>query len=682
MPKNYKKKRSKKRVNWKRLARNLLLFALVTLILVFAVTLFPLYWPILLNGLKSATSYMLRIALNLPSLLRSYVPSMLSWYFGEWPSIFLFVLTILFLTVYLYRGKPHILFLWLFLLFLSGQAWSGYLYPNYPLYKEPTRWIGRLGVYLFETLAIPLGELPAIVIYSFLTLIFFIFTLFGLKKIIFSLRKPNSSTSLTKPPKPRPKLKPSSLELTTEYILPSSDMLKEHPTKTELINKDRLAAIVDETINSFGINGMVDEVTTGPTFLRVTVKVERGTRLNQLTSISNELSMALGVSKVRIDAPIPGKPNTVAIEVPREKRSIVSIKNIIKSQEFNSSNTPLPLVLGLADNPIVEDIRNLPHLLIGGSSGTGKTICLHSILCGILFTSTPREVRIVLIDPKRVEFIDYEGIPHLLYPVITEVNTAVRVLKLLTHEMDNRYKLFEEKRVSDLQSYNKIVNEQEKLPYILIVVDELADMISLNKESEKFIVRLAQKARAAGINLIVATQRPTINVVTGLIKTNFSSRIAFAVPTQIDSRIILDRGGAEKLLGKGDMLYLSQEASKPKRIQGAFLDKEELRAIISHWKKQLKEAPLAPPEEPLSQEELEYDEEIDPLTREVVKIILQHGMASTSLLQRRLSIGYARAARILDYLEHRGIVGPGESSKPRKLLITKWENLPPDLFES
>ncbi|MBT9164450.1 MAG: DNA translocase SpoIIIE [candidate division WS2 bacterium] len=651
--------------------RNLILLTAVIISFVLAITYLPQYFGKIYSGLKE-------FAVSLPGLLKSYIPSMIIWIFGEWPGGIMVLLLFSIIIHYLYTARVSIIYFWVLLLFLSIQGFSGFFHPQYKIFREPSPWVGYLGVYLFQILAIPLGEWLALFIYSLTSLLMVVLV------IVFFKKRPRTLVirePIEQIPPVRPRIrKVQDLQnkgTAGEYVLPTTDLLKAHPVKIDTINKERLSAVLQDTMQSFGIVGSVEKIISGPTILHVEAKLEKGTRVKEVKSISDELSMALGVSRIRIDAPLPGKPDMLAIEVPRERRSLVTVKEILQSSDFQNSSLQIPLVLGreVTGQIIIDDLRNAPHLLVGGATGTGKTICLHSIITGILYRFSPSKMKLVLIDPKRVEFSIYSELPHLLTPVVTEIGTAIKILKLMTREMDNRFHMLGEKRVRDITGYNKVCSSEERMPFIVVVVDELADlMMQMARDAEKYIVRLAQKARSTGIHLIIATQRPSAEVVTGLIKTNFPNRIALAVPSQIDSRVIIDRPGAEKLLGKGDMLYLTQDGIRLRRIQGAFMDEEEVAAVVNNWSRQVKEPPeyLIPEDDDLLEEnnQFEFDEE-DPLMEEITRFVLTLDSISVSLLQRRFRLGYGRAARIVDELEARGLVGPLEGNKKRKVLVGK-----------
>jgi len=465
-----------------------------------------------------------------------------------------------------------------------------------------------------------------------------------------------------------------------EWEYPTLDLLND-PVEggVERGDIEKNAELIEQTLSSFGINARVADVNLGPTVTQYALEAERGTKLSAITNLSSDLALALAskTGTVRIEAPIPGK-SQVGVEVPNPKPGLVTLKEIMKSEEMENNKSKLAVALGrdVSGSPVVDELERMPHALIAGATGSGKSIMMRSMLATVLFRTSPEEVRLILVDPKRVEFSGYNGIPHLLMPVIVEPEKTLPALKWAVGEMGKRYKMLQDAGARDIESYNG--KAAEKMPYILIVVDELADIMVVSPaEVEKTITRLAQMARATGIHLLLATQRPSTDVLTGLIKANIPCRIAFNVTSQVDSRVIMDMPGAEKLLGKGDMLYLPPDRSKPTRIQSPFVSNEEMDRLIGF----LKNSGWAPDyiEEEIQTMEREVErlgEPTDPLFEEAVEAVTQYERASASLLQRRLSIGYARAARILDELEARGIVGPAEGSKPREVLRRNFEEIP------
>lgn len=440
------------------------------------------------------------------------------------------------------------------------------------------------------------------------------------------------------------------------------------------------AEVIEKTLESFGISAKVVEVNPGPAVTQYALEVALGTKLSKITALSTDLAMALAAptGQIRIEAPIPGR-SLVGVEVPNYSLEFVPLKQMLTCEKMKKAKSKLTVALGLnvAGEPVIADIGRMPHILIAGATGSGKSVCIHSFITTILFRASPDEVKFILIDPKRVELTQYNGIPHLLTPVIVEPEKVLSALKWAIGEMDRRYKLFAEVGVRNLDAYNEL-SGFAAMPYIVIIIDELADIILFAPaDVEDAICRIAQMARATGIHLIVSTQRPSVDVLTGLIKANIPCRIAFNVSSQVDSRVIIDMPGAEKLLGRGDMLFIPPDQAKPTRIQGTFVSDGEIQKIIEflkregiapQYKEEVTEIPsgvkLGMAEEP---------EEKDALFDEAVRVIRQYDRASASLLQRRLKIGYARAARIIDQMEKVGIVGPAEGAKPREVFVKNAE---------
>lgn len=458
--------------------------------------------------------------------------------------------------------------------------------------------------------------------------------------------------------------------LVWEY--PPLDLLSDGMDK-EAVRGDikRNAQTIEKTLESFGIRARVVEINQGPAVTQYGLESAQGTKIAKITNLQNDLALALAspTGSVRIVAPIPGK-SLIGIEVPNISASIVSLKNILRSEPMKNVKPKLTVALGcdVSGQVIIDNISRMPHILVAGATGSGKSVLLHSFISTILFRATPDEVKFILVDPKRVELPRYNGIPHLLTPVIVDPDKSLPALQWLLREMERRYLLFEKVNARDINAYNEASGFQA-LPYILYIVDELADlMIRAAVEVEKSICRLAQMARATGIHLILATQRPSVDVLTGLIKANIPCRIAFSVISQIDSRVIIDHIGAEKLLGRGDMLFLPPDASKPTRIQGVYVAEQELRNLIN-FLKQSSVKPEYKDEVTTTSVPTQLEEPEDELFNEAVTAVWEAGKASASLLQRRLRIGYARAARILDEMEQRGIVGSQDGSKARNVLI-------------
>ena len=479
---------------------------------------------------------------------------------------------------------------------------------------------------------------------------------------------------------------------TFQYQYPPIELFERSPDESDPTAQDELKAnaqkLVD-TLESFGVRTRVLDISRGPAVTRYEVQPMAGVKISRITSLADDIALNLAVADVRMEAPIPGKP-AVGIEVPNHKKTPVYIRSIFESQSFLRMTSPLGIALGkdIAGVAQVTDLCKMPHLLIAGSTGSGKSVCVNSIIMSLLFRSSPEDVKLLLIDPKVVELAEYNGIPHLLMPVVTEPRKAAGALGSAVQEMERRYRLFAENNVRDIKSFNKLAAEQpelEKMPYIAIIIDELADlMMVVGKDVEDSICRIAQKARAAGMHLIVATQRPSVDVITGLIKANIPSRIAFAVSSQVDSRTILDGAGAEKLLGQGDMLFMPVGAPKPTRIQGTFVRDEEISRVLDFIKSsatvQYDEAMIEAMEKHAIQDgkkgggaDAEEDAGSDPMFKQAVDVVIDAGQASTSLLQRRCKLGYARAARIMDEMEQKSIIGPYEGAKPRAVLISRQQ---------
>lgn len=438
------------------------------------------------------------------------------------------------------------------------------------------------------------------------------------------------------------------------------------------------ADIIEKTLDSFGITARIVEVNKGPAVTQYALGIVRGTKLSRITALSNDLALALAAStgQVRIEAPIPGR-SLVGIEIPNKKPELVTLKKMLSSAIFlnNPSLLYVPLGLDVSGNPQALNIAKMPHVLIAGTTGSGKSVLLNSWICTLLFRTKPEELRMILVDPKRVELTLYNGIPHLLTEVIVEAEKIISALKWTVSEMEARYKMFAKAGARNIEGYNSL-EEVEKIPYIVLIIDELADlMVFAPGDAEDLITRVAQMARATGIHLMLATQRPSVDVITGLMKANIPARIAFNVASMIDSRVVLDMPGAEKLLGRGDMLFLPPDQAKPRRIQGPFISEKDVLQIVKFLKQQV---PMVHYTEEVTSQEVSLktvrggtalvSEEKDPLFLSAIEIISQFDKASASLLQRRLSIGYARAARILDQLEAEGYVSPAEGSKPREVL--------------
>jgi DNA segregation ATPase FtsK/SpoIIIE, S-DNA-T family len=476
------------------------------------------------------------------------------------------------------------------------------------------------------------------------------------------------------------------LPVVGDYQFPPLDLLEAEHGTPNAGDVKIYSAIIKKTLANFDIPVEISEVNIGPAVTQYAFKPAEGIKLSRIVALSNDLSLALAAHPIRIEAPIPGR-SLVGIEIPNRVRTVVRLRNIMENTQFRDSVSPLLLGLGkdVAGNHIFADLARMPHLLIAGATGTGKTIGLNNIILSLIYRNPPSRLRFILVDPKRVEFPVYNELPHLLTPVILDTQRAINALKWLVKEMERRFQVLSGARCRDIGSYHQMsqtgvkdTEEFESMPYIVLIIDELADLMAARgKELEGLIVRLAQMARAVGIHLVLATQRPSVEVITGLIKANITSRVAFQVASQVDSRTILDGAGAEKLLGQGDMLYISSDFTRPRRIQGAYVSDKDVKKVANWISKESKEFVRDHiGEDELSQSAkdgvlapgaLETSESDDPLYEEAKRVVIEAKKASASLLQRRLKVGYARAARLLDILEERGVVGPGEGAKPREV---------------
>lgn len=470
------------------------------------------------------------------------------------------------------------------------------------------------------------------------------------------------------------------------YTTPPIDLLgklKLGPKTNENVGLKEKAVKLEETLKNFGVNAKVLQVTKGPAITRYEIQPNVGVKVSSIVRLADDIALNLEAKSIRMEAPIPGKA-AVGIEVENESINLVSVRELIESKEFKNKKSKIAFALGkdIAGTPIVADLKSMPHLLIAGSTGSGKSVCLNSIIISILYKAKPEDVKFVLIDPKVVELGNYNGIPHLLIPVVTEPSKAAAALGWAVSEMTDRYKKFAESGVRDLSSYNEKIkkdgSDEITLPQIVIVIDELADLMMVApSQVEESICRLAQMARAAGMHLIVATQRPSVDIITGVIKANIPSRIAFAVSSQFDSRTILDMSGAEKLMGKGDMLFNPVGMAKPLRVQGCYISDSEVHGVIDYLKKQVPENEYA--DDVIQKIDHTFkkgpDDDSDELLQEAIETVVHAEQASVSMLQRRFRIGYNRAARLMDMMENRGIVGPSDGSRPRKVLITEEEFL-------
>ena len=461
----------------------------------------------------------------------------------------------------------------------------------------------------------------------------------------------------------------------TGYTLPPTYLLKQSSSRTRRTEGVQ-TELLENTLASFGIEAKVVNVSQGPVVTRYELQPAPGIKVSRITALADDLALALAAEDVRIEAPVPGKP-VVGIEVPNKSTEAVLLRDVLESAELAEHPSPVALAIGkdIAGKPVVADLKKWLHVLVAGATGSGKSVCLNAMISSILFRASPDVVKLLMVDPKRVELSGYDGIPHLISPVVTDPKKAAIALRWAVGEMERRYEIFAETGVRNIDMYLEMLKSdsseepKEHLPYIVIIVDELADLMMVAAaEVEDAICRLAQMARAAGMYLIIATQRPSVDVITGLIKANVPSRIAFAVSSQVDSRTILDMGGAERLIGKGDMLYYPIGASKPTRAQGAWISDQEVEALVRYWRQQgepdYQEEVVEETAEGFSLDEHEEDE----LLPDAIRLVVENGQASISMLQRRFRIGYSRAARLIDAMELRGIVGPYQGSKPREVL--------------
>ena len=481
----------------------------------------------------------------------------------------------------------------------------------------------------------------------------------------------------------------------SSYIPPPIDLLKKDSGKPNVGDVKANANIIKRALSNFGIEVEMDEVTIGPSVTRYALKPAEGVKLARIVGLQNDLSLALAAHPIRIEAPIPGK-SLVGIEIPNKGKSIVGLASLLTDEKFTHSDKPLMVALGRGINGSAHfaNMAKMPHVLVAGATGSGKSVTIHSIIASLLYRNGPDDLRFIMIDPKRVELTLYKSIPHLLTPVITDAKKAILALKWAAKEMDRRYDILEKESVRDIESYHKTVLTDKKrnnedspldpLPYIVIIIDELADIMqSYPRELEAAIVRLAQMSRAVGIHLLLSTQRPSVNVITGLIKANVPSRVALQVASQIDSRTILDSAGAEKLLGAGDMLYAAGDMPQPERIQSAFVSEGELKSVVqwiiehneSDGADEIVLAGSVSPDKTIFDASLEDTGDDDDLYEDARTTVIEAGKASTSFLQRKLGVGYARAARLVDMLEDRGVIGPGSGAKPRDVLIRPGDGM-------
>lgn len=485
----------------------------------------------------------------------------------------------------------------------------------------------------------------------------------------------------TKPLSLEPKVKPPELKI-GDYHLPALDLLDSPPPLEARQIKEDLEAnarILEDTLEDFGISAKVTDIERGPVITRYELEPAPGVKLNRIVALSDDIALSMKAQSVRIIAPIPGK-GRVGVEVPNTQSSFVYLKEMLASKPFQEASSILTLALGkdIAGQPIVADLDDMPHLLIAGTTGSGKTVCVNSLILSLLFKGSPNDLKFLMIDPKMVELMPFNGLPHLLCSVVTEARKAYTALNWIVNEMEERYRLLAKAGARNIEAYNE---KQEKIPYIVVVIDEFADLMNVSRdEIESAITRLAQLSRAVGIHLMLATQRPSVDVVTGVVKANLPARISFKVASKVDSRTVLDMNGADKLLGKGDMLFLRPGESKLIRIQGTLVSDKEIERVVSFIKSQA---------EPVYDEEILKDQqksakafgEKDELYEEAVRVIMESNQASVSILQRRMRLGYTRAARIIDTMEQEGLVGSFEGSKPRKILVDREAWLEKDLMQ-
>jgi len=459
---------------------------------------------------------------------------------------------------------------------------------------------------------------------------------------------------------------------TEDYQLPSLDLLEVPPPLEERQIKEDLTAnarILEETLDDFGISAKVTDIERGPIITRYELEPAPGVKLNRIVALSDDIALTMKAQSVRIVAPIPGK-GRVGVEVPNIQSSFVYLKEVLASAEFQKEKSKLTLAVGkdIAGQPVIADLDEMPHLLIAGTTGSGKTVCVNSLILSMLYKAAPHELKFLMIDPKMVELASFNGLPHLLCPAVTDAKKAAVALGWVVNEMENRYHLLAKEGVRNIEAYNA---KQEKIPYIVVIIDELADLMAIARDQiESAITRLAQLSRAVGIHLILATQRPSVDVITGVIKANFPARISFKVPSKVDSRTVLDMNGADKLLGRGDMLILRPQEAKLTRAQGALVTDREIERVADFIRSQ---AEPVYDEEILKGQQKSHltDGEKDEYYDEAVRVIMESGQASVSILQRRLRLGYTRAARIIDMMENEGLIGPFEGSKPRRILIDR-----------
>ncbi len=607
-------------------------------------------------------------------------------------------------------AEPHV-FIGSFVVLaaLAGLSRGGQLGSQ--LWQGSSAFLSPIGAGLFLIAGLSIGVIIMLNIPFEDALAFFVKTFSKIKTIFSKFRKISEgptqrvikfSGMASSPPPPqqklplpssptsvsgfRPSLPPSASD--SPWHFPPMSLLSENISgKADRGDTKTNADTIEKTLDAFGITAKVSEINYGPAVTQYALEVAIGTKLSKISALSNDLALALAAptGQIRIEAPIPGR-SLVGIELPNRSPEFVSLRKMLESDPMKHHKSKLAVALGLdvSGNPIVADISKMPHVLIAGATGSGKSVCINAFIGSLLFRTSPSEVNLIMVDPKRVELTNYNGIPHLLSPVIVEPAKVLSALKWSTAEMDRRYKLFAEVGARNIDAYNELSGFQA-LPYIIIIIDELADiMLYAQVEVEDAITRIAQMARATGIHLVLATQRPSVDIITGLIKANIPTRIAFAVSSMIDSKVIIDQPGAEKLLGRGDMLYIPPDQAKPTRIQGAFVSDREIHQLIEFLKKQgvaphyteeVTTMPVGSKGRGGSSFISPNGEDRDQLFEDAVRLILSANNASASFLQRKLSIGYARAARILDELQQAGIIGQADGAKPREILIKSLDQL-------
>ena len=661
---------------------------------------------------------------NLLSTFGAYLAGILLFLFG-WSSYFI-PLFILLLGIKLFRQQipylsvPRILGILLLLLSISSligtvisrnETLSFYRagFLGFNISKFVTVYFGQLGAYItFITLIIlSFALVTEILISSFFFHIIdkiksilrplFRFARkekpFAVKPALSEKREPKATLGAevkpkpqiqikTKPAVPEPKIRTQELKI-GDYRLPALDLLDSPPPLEARQIKDDLtsnARILEETLEDFGISVKVTDIERGPVITRYELEPAPGVKLNRIVALSDDIALTMKAQSVRMVAPIPGKAR-VGVEVPNTQSSFVYLKEVLASKEFQESESKLTLALGkdIAGQAVIADLDDMPHLLIAGTTGSGKTVCVNSLILSMLFRATPYELKFLMVDPKMVELAPFNGLPHLLCPVVTDAKRVSCALNWVVNEMEERYRLLAKLGVRNIEAYNE---KQEKLPYIIVIIDELADLMSIARyQIENAITRLAQLSRAVGIHLILATQRPSVDVVTGIVKANFPARISFKVASKVDSRTVLDMNGADKLLGKGDLLFLRPGESKLIRAQGSLVSDKEIERVVDFIKSEGIEAVYE--EEILKEQQKTVfaNGQKDELYDEAVKVIMESNQASVSILQRRLRLGYTRAARIIDVMEQEGLIGPFEGSKPRKILIDREAWLKNDIMQ-